>query len=63
MSTVAYDVTPVPVDRATDPALEVAKEILRSELALEGLLLRAERLHRAHIEHEPLGCLVCFSQR
>lgn len=66
MTVAAHAAVPAQVDpaeRPVDPALEVAEEIFASELALEDLLVRAERLHRARIEHEPLGCLVCFSQR
>jgi hypothetical protein len=63
MTAAAYDLAPAQAEPRIDPALEIAEEILASELALEDLLVRAERLHNARIEHEPLGCLVCFSQR
>ena len=43
------------------PALEqVILEIARSERALDDLLVRADRMHRSNIHHEPESCLLCF---
>ncbi len=64
MTAVAQPV--VPSEQHTAPHLspaleEVILEIARSERALDDLLVRAERMHRSNIHHEPESCLVCFS--
>jgi hypothetical protein len=42
---------------------ELEDDIALSELALEALIIRGERLHDSNIEHDPLSCLTCFAQR
>jgi len=44
-------------------AVEIAAEIAGAEKALEALIGRSMRLHRSNIEHDPIRCLTCFSQR
>lgn len=44
-------------------ATEVEDDIALSELALEALIARGERLHGSNIEHDPIRCLTCFAQR
>lgn len=44
-------------------ATEVEDDVALSELALEALIARGERLHGSNIEHDPIRCLVCFEQR
>lgn len=42
---------------------EIEDDIALSELALEALIARGERLHGSNIEHDPIRCLTCFAQR
>jgi hypothetical protein len=48
---------------AVEIATEIATEIARAEEALEALIGRSLKLHASNIEHDPIGCLTCFSQR
>lgn len=46
---------------ATTPEPDAtAVEIERGEREFASLLERSQRLHWAHIEHNPKTCLVCF---
>lgn len=42
---------------------EVAADIARSERALADQITWGARLHDRNLEHDPVSCLVCFSQR
>ena len=44
-------------------ATEVEDDIALSELALDALIDKGERLHSSNIEHDPICCLTCFAQR
>ena len=44
-------------------AQRIMIEIADSEAALADTFTRAERMHRARIEHDPVSCLVCFASR
>ena len=44
-------------------AQEPLTAIATAELALADLLVHCERLHRAHIEHDPHSCFLCFESR
>ncbi|WP_460853603.1 hypothetical protein [Nocardioides montaniterrae] len=47
---------------AITPELDATTlEIERAERELASLLERSQRLHYAHMEHNPKTCLVCFS--
>ena len=43
--------------------VEINDDIALAELVLEALLSRNDRMHQSNIEHDPLRCLTCFSQR
>ena len=42
---------------------EIEDDIALSELSLDALISRSERLHSSNIEHDPIRCLTCFAQR
>lgn len=49
--------------RLSPELASVIQEIAESERALDGVLARSERLHRSGIDHSPMSCLVCFTDR
>lgn len=55
--------TSEPGPRLSPELEETILEIAASERALDDLLLRASRVHEAHLQHDPRACLVCFTER
>ena len=54
------------VASTTVPELDVQEPlsaIALAESALADMLVHCERLHRAHIEHDPHSCFLCFETR
>ncbi|MFD1249580.1 hypothetical protein ACFQ3F_17395 [Nocardioides ginsengisoli] len=65
-----FDITPdaSPAGAPSAPQLspelaEAIIEIAESERSLDDVLVRAQRLHEANIQHDPRSCLVCFGGR
>lgn len=43
--------------------IELEDDIALSELSLDALISKGERLHSSNIAHDPIRCLTCFEQR